>query len=338
MKFSGKCVGRAVFGVTLLVVSSCHLGEDTSKESFIDDDMCGIENDHLYGLFELKNAKDGKVAKVAIEVQRQGEKITGVRVRQDGSDKVQSVQDLVTDSGDHDVIMQQEELEYLIKELAEVSEGMGRELDPLSELKQRLEIRGDKSFYDHYKFEQHYTSREREVMRDLARNSLSRDILLRAAKLSATAKATGKELTRVADRVDDSADEVNEALGKLHKSIDNVRAETQAVKDAKTALHNAAAELNIATHGLPDISTFGRSDDGKASIWVNLKKPHGEDPGMVWDIWGVEIIMGDGKVYSFDPLKTTDGGARIGVDGSDVQSRYFPSNCESNSDGGSGTP
>lgn len=298
-------------GAMLMVASSCHLGENAAKEKFLNEDLCSVEYDYEDGLFKLKNPKNGKVAEVAIEVQRAGEQVTGVRLRQVGSDKVQQVdlQDPV-EIAEEELLSQQEELEWLTAELSE-AEGLAEKLE--SNIMELSESRYKLAKQD--PLDTQYTEAEKKVMKKLMHNAIPRDLLLAAAKLSAAAQAAGKQLHKIAEKVTEGVnagtEDIDAGVKKLYDSIEAIQAKTEAQEQAKIALHNAVAELNLATHGLPDTVVFGRSEDGKASIWVNMRDG---------DIWGVDIKMDDsGNVYSFNPLKAN--GARLSMESIN---QYFP--------------
>lgn len=81
------------FLLTLMVLSvSCQQGrEAVSEEKFVDNELCSIERTYLYGLYQLKNPTDGKTTKIAVELELEGEKVTGARTRQHGSPDIEDV-------------------------------------------------------------------------------------------------------------------------------------------------------------------------------------------------------------------------------------------------------
>lgn len=281
-------------GAMLVVAASCDLGEQVAKEKqVIDKSLCWIEYDYKEGLFKLKNPKNSMVTEFNIEVQLAGEQFTDMHLKQTGSNEWHQMDSLQVDDpveiAEDELLMQQEELEKLVAELAE-AEGSAEKLEAqLMELERRWKAKdplGDQ-----------YDAAEKKVMNDLMHNSIPRDLLLKAAELSATAQASGKQLHKIADKVVEGvnagAEDMDAGVKKLYDSIEAIQAKTAAQEQAKIALHNAVAELKLATHGLPDTLLFGRKGD--TSVWISLRDG---------DIWGVDLKE-DGEVYSFNPLKST---------------------------------
>lgn len=220
---------------SMALLFSCQPAGETVSESknFIDADACSIEHDYQYGLYQLKNAKTGESSEVAVEIERAGEKITAVRIKQVGS-SAPAERVVIEDLEKHGRIeMLQEELDKLTEEPEEsvVSKELMAGLEELVERK---------------------TQGEREAEADTERRNKQQEIIDRVVA------NTQQEI----DLLKKQTETINEQARELEVSLE----------EAKQNKKDALDRLNIAKYGLPYVTLFGTDEStGTQQVWLHLK-------------------------------------------------------------------
>lgn len=221
---------------SMALLFSCQPAGETVSESktFIDADACSIEHDYQYGLYKLKNAETGEISEIAVEIERAGEKITAVRIKQVGSG-AEAERVVIKDLEKHDRVgMVQEELNRLLTEIEESEESSRSRL--VTELEEAVERQ---------------TQGEREAEADAERRKKQLEIIDRLVANTRQEIASLEEQTKI----------INKQARDLGLSLE------VAEQNKKEALN----KLNIAKYGLPYATVFGTDEStGTQLIWLHL--------------------------------------------------------------------